>query len=60
VLWEAWEHGTKEIAGDTLLQAAGSTADRLPLVFRNSAAWGTMIAKGIRKGTYCLKKPAGE
>ena len=38
VLWEEWERGTHEIGGDTVLEAAGSNATRLPLVFRANKA----------------------
>jgi hypothetical protein len=58
VLWEAWENRTPEVGDAAILEAAGSDAERLPLVFRNHPAWGTMILEGSTKGTHRLAGPA--
>jgi hypothetical protein len=55
VLWEAWKKGCPAVGGQAVLEAAGSDAERLPLVFRDHSAWGTMIVPGERKGNYQLK-----
>jgi hypothetical protein len=56
-LWEAWENGTPEVAGDTLAVEADIQTKRLDHVFRNHPAWGTMIFAGKTKGTYRLVPP---
>jgi len=53
-LWEAWEDGTAELGAATILEAAGSTCDRLPPLFQGHPAWGVMIVRGEGKGTYRL------
>jgi len=54
VLWEAWENETPTVGDATVLEAAESHAGRLMYVFRDHAAWGTMIAEGSTKGTHRL------
>jgi hypothetical protein len=54
VLWEAWELGSPDVGGATLLEAADSCADRLRDVFRRSVAWGELVVPGATKGTYRL------
>lgn len=60
VLWEAWKTGCPAVGGVTVLEAAGSDAERLLLVFRDHPAWGTMIVPGERKGNYQLNAPAAQ
>lgn len=55
ILWEAFEKGTPEVGGVSLLDSAGSSCERLRDVFRKHPAWDTMIVKGTRRGSYCLK-----
>lgn len=57
VLWEAWENGTPAVGDATVLETADSDAERLPLVFRNHPAWGTLIVEGQTKGTHRLADP---
>lgn len=54
VLWQAWKNGTPAVGDATVLETAGSDSERLPLVFRNHEAWGTMIVEGQTKGTHRL------
>ncbi len=54
VLWEAWENGTPAVGDSTVLETADSDSERLPLVFRDHEAWGTMIVDGQTKGTHRL------
>jgi len=58
-LWEAWENGTPELSGITILETAevDDSAGRFPKVFRDSPAWGKMIVPGSTKGTYRLCAP---
>lgn len=58
VLWLAWENKTPEVGDATILEEADSDAERLPLVFRDHDAWGTMIVKGSTKGTHRLANAA--
>lgn len=57
VLWEAWQNGTSAVGDATVLELAQSDSERLPLVFRDHAAWGTMIVDGQTKGTHRLADP---
>ena len=57
VLWEAFENETPSIGDASILEAAESDAERLGLVFRSHAAWGTMIVEGRTKGTHRLAEP---
>ena len=57
-LWQAWLDGTPEVSGQTILEAADSSSNRLSQVFgRNQPAWRTMIVRGEKKGTYRLNVP---
>ena len=56
-MWQAWEQGTPDVSDGYLLEVADSNADRLDLVFRGCAAWGTMIVRGKTKGTRRLAEP---
>lgn len=58
VLWKAWESGACDVGGETLLEAADASTNRVDVVFRNSLAWGTMIVRGRTKGSYRLIEPA--
>src|SRR5207302_10397903 len=60
VLWAAWRNGTPDVRQETLLSAIGSESDRLADLFRNHAAWGTLIVSGPAKGTYRLQEPPAE
>src|SRR4029077_3051897 len=51
-LWVAWEKGTPDVGDGYVLENAASDSERLPLVFRNHSAWGTMIVDGATKGTH--------
>ncbi len=57
MLWEAWKNGTPTVGDATVLETAGSDAERLPLVFRDHLALGTMIIDGQTKGTHRLADP---
>ena len=56
-LWEAWENGTPELSGETVLEVAGAESKRLKDVFGDHSAWETMIVSGSTKGAYRLAKP---
>ncbi|MCK6465093.1 MAG: hypothetical protein L6Q93_09670, partial [Phycisphaerae bacterium] len=53
-LWEAYENGTPDVGGDTLLVNAESDTRRMADVFKKHPAWGSMIVEGTTKGTYRL------
>jgi hypothetical protein len=58
VLWEAWDNGTPIVGDATILESAGSDAERLPLVFRDHPAWMTLIVGvGTRRGVHRLADP---
>lgn len=57
VLWENWEKGCATVGDQTILLAADAASERLPLVFRKHKAWGTMIVKGMTKGSHKLAPP---
>ena len=61
ILWMAWERGTAEVSQDYLLVEIDSGARRLCDLFRRNGkfhpAWGRMIVRGSRQGTYRLKAP---
>ena len=61
VLWEAWTNKTPVLAVATILEDAGveMLQDRLSVVFRDHAAWGTMIVE-VGRGRYKLNSPAHE
>ncbi len=58
-LWAAWKEGAPSVGGDYLLEAADiKKGTRMGDVFRDSNAWGTMIAESQnRKGVYRLQEP---
>lgn len=55
-LWDAWEHGTPDVGGQTLLENADSAGGRLDHVFRDHPAWGALIVS-TAKGLYRLARP---
>ncbi|MBC7818184.1 MAG: hypothetical protein IAG10_14955 [Planctomycetaceae bacterium] len=57
VLWEARQNGTPTVGDATVLELVESDSERLSLVFRDHAAWGTMIVEGQTKGTHRLADP---
>jgi hypothetical protein len=59
MLWEAWENGTPDVGGDTLLSEADVETRRLDHVFDNGkhSAWKTMIRSRATRGTYRLVPP---
>jgi hypothetical protein len=60
LLWQAWEEGLPGVKERTLLEAAGSSGERLYDLFRRSPAWNTLIVKG-EGGTFRLADlPEGE
>ena len=60
-LWQAWKDDCPFLSQYTLLEISGSESTRLRDVFKNHAAWGTMIqhgpACGGTMGTYRLLPP---
>jgi hypothetical protein len=54
VLWGAAEKRTFDVGDATVLEASDSQSGRLPLVFRDHPAWGTMIVEGATRGTHRL------
>lgn len=57
LLWDAWEQGTPDVGGETLLEAVGVRTSRLVDIFRDRKAWGTLIRRGDTKGSYRLSQP---
>lgn len=58
-LWEAYENGTPDVGGDTLLVGADADTKQIKDVFKKHPAWRSMIVEGSTKGTYRLApKPA--
>ncbi len=62
LLVENFRAGTPDVGDETLLLAVDPEAPpaRLSTLFRDHAAWGTMIVAGGSKGTHRLRKPAEE
>jgi hypothetical protein len=60
VLWSARQNGASDVGGETLLQAADASTQRVDVVFRNHPAWGEMIVQGGTKGSYRLAEPIDE
>lgn len=58
VLLGAWQSGTPDVGGETLLQAADAETQRVDVVFRGSPAWRTLIVQGETKGSYRLADPS--
>lgn len=57
ILWEARDHGTPDVGGQTLLEEAGSANGRLRDVFRGCPAWEDGMIAPSGKGTYALFAP---
>lgn len=57
VLWKAMKQGTPDVPDANLIRACAATSSRLADVFRDSAAWGTMIVEGETRGTHRLAVP---
>jgi len=62
VLWESRQRGTPDLSQITVLAEvesamADSRKPRLRDLFRKHPAWGTMIVKGLARGTYRLADP---
>jgi len=54
-LWENYENRTPDVSQDYLIETVlDSTQSRLKDVFKNSDAWGTLIAPGRTRGTFRL------
>jgi hypothetical protein len=58
LLWEAWQSGAPDVGGETLIQAADASTQRIDVVFRGNAAWGAMIVQGGTRGSYRLAQMA--
>lgn len=58
LLWEAWQSGAPDVGGETLIQAADASTQRIDVVFRGNPAWGAMIVQGGTRGSYRLTEPA--
>ncbi len=58
-LWMACEQGTPDVGDETLLNAVDheSPPTSLRNLFRNNAAWGTLIVEGGSKGSHRLAEP---
>ena len=59
-LWAAEEGGNPEVPERQLLAAADSDGDRLADLFKRSPAWGVLVLRGARPGTFRLPEPPGE
>ncbi len=57
VLWEAWNNGTPEVGQQTILETANLESARLKDLFKDHAAWGTMIVEGSTNGAFRLAEP---
>ena len=57
VLLSCWLDGTPDVPGDYLLATIDSDAENLCDLFRQHAAWNSIIVKGATKGT---RRLAGE
>jgi hypothetical protein len=57
ILWQSFEIGCADVSDLAVLDGAASGSERLPLVFRDHPAWGTMIVAGATKGTHRLSQP---
>ncbi len=60
VLWKAWEQGTPDVGGATLIEAADASTERVDVLFRGNPAWGTIIVQGATKGSYRLAEPTAD
>lgn len=54
LLWRAAEEGVGEVSQTELLKGAGSESVKLCDVFRRHPAWGRLVVRGERPGTYRL------
>lgn len=61
VMWSAWEKGTPSLGQEYILEAAGSSQNRLSKVFDDGKhpAWRTMISSEGPKGSFRLCPPRG-
>lgn len=50
VLWNAWERGTPDVHGRTLLREADSYAEDLRDVFRGNPAWDRFVRRSSKCG----------
>lgn len=57
VLWRAWESGSPDVGGETLLEVADCADSRLVDIFRRCPAWGVLIVDGATKGAKRLADP---
>jgi hypothetical protein len=57
LLWKAWKRGTPEVGDQSLLEIAEVQTQRMSVVFRDHAAWNTMIQPGRTRGTHRLAAP---
>lgn len=57
ILWNAWKGGAPDVGTGTLLESVGVEKSRLPDIFRNNQAWGTMIVDGDTKGSKRMADP---
>ncbi len=57
LLWSAWENETPDVGAETLLEEVDAQSSRLADIFRDNAAWGTLIVDGSTKGTKRLSIP---
>ncbi len=58
VLWQAWEQDTPDVGDQKLIQVTDAgDKQRLRDVFKNNAAWGTMIIPGKYRDTRRLAEP---
>jgi len=54
ILFASYQNGTPDVGQDYLLETLNIDSTRLRDVFRSSDAWGTLVIKGTKRGTYRL------
>ena len=54
-LWRNWEQGVPEVGQDFLLDKAEVESKQVKDVFKNNAAWNTLIVSGATRGSYMLQ-----
>jgi len=54
ILFEALNAGAPEVGQAYILEQIGSTQKHLKDVFKHDPAWGTLIVRGQRRGTFRL------
>lgn len=59
-LWAAWENGEHDVPEVELLDAGNSRSERLQDVFKRNPAFGSIIVRGSRPGTFRLAPLPGE